>query len=100
VYKEEYPPLFPIGFHDRSIDDLQPIGVDAFKTSSTRQKILDGLRIVVTRVASVGIIGEIWVDGSFVTQKIDPTDVDILLMVNGAFFDSANSEQQEAMKWV
>lgn len=61
---------------------------------------MDGLEIVVKRLVSAGILGEIWVDGSFVTEKIDPSDVDLLLMVDGQFFDNATQEQQEIMKWV
>lgn len=61
---------------------------------------MDGLDIIVKRLVFGGVIGEIWVDGSFVTDKIDPSDVDILLLVDGNFFASASSEQQEIMKWV
>jgi hypothetical protein len=100
--KQEYPPLFPIGFHDKSLQELREICVVPFKArgSSTRERIIDGLEIIVKRLVFAGVIGEIWVDGSFVTEKIDPSDVDILLMVDGKFFDNASPEQQEIMKWV
>ncbi len=100
--KEEYPPLLPLGFHDKTIQELRALCVDSFKEkgSSTREGIMDGLQFVVQRLVSSGIIGEIWVDGSFVTHKIDPDDVDILLMVDGKFFDNASAQQKEVMKWV
>ena len=60
---------------------------------------MEGLEIIVKRLVFAGVIGEIWVDGSFVTDKIDPSDVDILLLVDGKFFESASNEQQEIMKW-
>ncbi|MEO7859269.1 MAG: hypothetical protein ABIU05_02310 [Nitrospirales bacterium] len=61
---------------------------------------MDDLEIIVKRLVFAGILGEIWVDGSFVTDKIDPSDVDILLMVDGKFFENASPEQKEIMKWV
>ena len=61
---------------------------------------MDGLEVIVKRLVFAGVVGEIWVDGSFVTEKIDPSDVDILLLADGKFFESASQEQQEIMKWV
>jgi uncharacterized protein DUF6932 len=43
---------------------------------------------------------QIWVDGSFVSTKVDPTDVDILLEVHGAFYDQATDEQKAIIAWV
>ena len=51
---------------------------------------MDNLEKIVKRLAQEGIVGEIWVDGSFVTDKINPLDVDILVMVDGDFFDKAS----------
>lgn len=101
-HKQEYPPLLEAGFHVKTLAELRALCVDPFKDrgSTTREEIMAGLEILVKRLISCGVVGEIWVDGSFVTDKIEPEDVDILLMVKGEFFDKANQEQLEAMKWV
>ena len=61
---------------------------------------MKGLNAVVDRLIEAGIQGEIWVDGSFLTEKLDPSDVDILLALKGEFFDSASDDQKEVIKWV
>lgn len=59
-----------------------------------------GLVQVIERLEQANVRGEIWIDGSFITEKIDPADVDILLHVGAEFYDNANIEQQEAVDWV
>lgn len=61
---------------------------------------MDGVEIVTARLAMDGVQGEIWVDGSFVTKKIDPEDADIVVVVTGAFLSSATQAQRDALDWV
>ncbi len=61
---------------------------------------MNGLEAVVDRLIKAGIQGEIWVNGSFVTEKLDPSDVDILLEIKGEFFDNTSREQKEVIEWV
>lgn len=42
--------------------------------------------------------GELWVDGSFVTQKIDPGDVDILVHVSSGIYEG-NAGKRQAVDW-
>jgi hypothetical protein len=44
-------------------------------------------------------VGSLWVDGSFLTQKIDPEDVDTVLVMQSAFVDAASREQLEVIHW-
>ena len=39
------------------------------------------LESVIDRVSRARVIGELWIDGSFVTEKVDPEDVDTLIRV-------------------
>jgi len=59
-----------------------------------------GLEDVVTHLEGAGVIGEVWIDGSLLTQKIDPKDVDILLYVQADFYNRASPEQRAAMDWI
>ena len=34
------------------------------------------------------IVGSLWVDGSFMTVKIDPPDIDVALEIEAKFFDA------------
>lgn len=98
---QEYPPLLTAGFHSMSLDQVKALCVTPFEqTSTTRSLIMFGLVSMIGRLEYAMVQGEIWIDGSFVTEKIDPIDVDILLHVKADFYNNANTDQQEAVDWV
>jgi hypothetical protein len=98
--KLEFPPLLSAGFHGMSTEDLRKLCVGGFKTSVSRPHIMDGFQKVVEKLRGVGIQGEVWVDGSFLTKKIEPFDADILVHVSVDFTDAANQTQKNALRWV
>jgi hypothetical protein len=53
-----------------------------------------GLEAVVQRLEQEAIVGDLWVDGSFMTEAIDPADVDVVLFVSPEFYDGATVDQQ------
>lgn len=59
-----------------------------------------GLENVVDELRKAGIPGDLWIDGSFLTEKIDAEDVDVVLRVSGTFADAATAEQLGAMSWL
>ncbi len=58
-----------------------------------------GLEAVVQKLFVAKIIGDLWIDGSFLTLKIDPEDVDLTLRLKSEFVDSSSPEQQEIINW-
>ena len=56
--------------------------VKPFGTSETRNRIFDGLGRYLNDCQTHGISGRIWIDGSFVTGKNDPGDVDVISLVS------------------
>lgn len=98
--KEEFPPLLPAGFHPMTLAELRKLCVDCFPLSTSRDSIMDGLERIVAKLKDKKVEGDIWVDGSFLTEKINPKDSDIVLHVQGLFYDNAELEQQEAIDWV
>jgi|SRR6478752_8398731 len=98
--KPEYPPLLKIGRHDLALEELEALCVAKFPSSSTRRQIMDGLREVISKLKSSGIECELWIDGSFLTEKIDADDCDLVLRCCGDFYDNATGDQQEAIDWV
>jgi hypothetical protein len=95
--KVEYPPLYPAGFHPMNVATLRQKCVDGFPLSNTRATIMNGLEQVVQELESFEVAGEIWIDGSFMTQKIDPEDVDVLLRVDSALYDGGSPELRKAI---
>lgn len=93
-------PLLPVGRHEKTIEEVRAMCVDAFPLSTTRPQIMDGLEQVVDRFRAERIEGELWVDGSFVTDKINASDVDVALRIDGLFHDNATHTQHAAIDWL
>jgi hypothetical protein len=50
----------------------------------------------VQRLVDAKIDGEIWADGSFLTEKIDPKDVDVIVRIDGhAVYDKGTSDGRD-----
>jgi hypothetical protein len=98
--KLEFPPLLPVGFHQMKVKDVRTLCVDAFPLSKTRNEIMTYLEAVIDALSIEKIIADIWVDGSFLTCKVDPKDSDILLHIQGDFYDNAQPTQRRVIDWV
>jgi len=57
------------------------------------ETLIGGLRFI-------GIEGKVWVDGSFLTEKIDPNDVDILLELDNETWDGLRANQRSDVEWL
>lgn len=73
--------MLPAGFHDCSVQEFITAFVDNFPTSQRRKIIVDALWDFAREVYNVGTPCEFWVDGSFVTTKINPNDADLVLFL-------------------
>lgn len=100
VNKPEFPPLLTVGFHEMTVDEVHRLCVDKFTASTSRSEIMVGLKKVIERLAKAGVEGHLWVNGSFMTEKIDPEDVDVLLCVNMEFYDSCSGNTRKAIDWL
>lgn len=52
---------------------------------------------VVDRLAQVGLKCDIWLDGSFLTEKIDPDDVDFVVDVPAGQYDKLTFAQESIL---
>ena len=83
-----------------SIEELRQQCVDRFPLSKTRAEIMAGLAEVIERLTQYQVAGELWVDGSFLTEKINPGDVDVVLRVPSSVYDDGTNEQRRIVDWV
>ena len=61
---------------------------------------MDGLEQVFASLAATGIKADVWIDGSFLTQKLDPEDSDIVVNVTGSDYDAATQAQIDVIQWL
>lgn len=99
LFQSEYKPLLPGGFHLMTLADLRRLCVDAFPGSTTRSRIMDGIEASVKELHRIAFVGELWADGSFLTEKHDPKDVDLALRVESRFYDERTDPQDSILQW-
>ena len=98
--KPEYPPLLAGGFHQMTIEEVRGLCVTGFAPNEARRaEIMSGLETVLARLAPLGLDGELWIDGSFLTQDLGPGDVDFILRIKGTVYDAAQGEMLETLNW-
>ena len=61
---------------------LEAYFVDPFNGSATRRTLASGLRTYLNALRLAGVSFEVWLDGSFTTQKVDPNDVDLVVFAD------------------
>ena len=61
---------------------------------------MQGFRRIYRQALNLGISGDLVVDGSFLTQEIDPDDIDFALVVAPDFYDNCNPEQRKFLEWI
>ena len=97
--KQDYPPILSDGLHEKTLEDIQVLCVAAFPRSVSRVTLMAGLSEMFDLLTVDGIRGNLWVDGSFVTQKLEPEDVDVVLELTQEMFDNATGVQKKRLRW-
>ena len=96
----DLPPLLAPGLHPVTINRLIVICVEAFPFSNSRAAIMYGFQLIVCQLVALGIIGDIVVDGSFLTEEIEPEDIDFALCVTPDFYESCSALQRSFLEWI
>lgn len=91
--------MFPPGLSALTIDQIERICVGGFDLSTTRKVIFKHLLHVISQLTHNRIAGNLWIDGSFVTSKINPRDVDFVLCVSSVLYDGCSAEQRSVLDW-
>lgn len=78
VAKPDFQPLLAAGYHTMAWPEIVATCLTPFSGSSTRPTLVTQLEQFVAELRRMGLQGVLWLDGSFVTDKHDPGDVDLV----------------------
>lgn len=67
------------GIHNYTVEEFERQFVNPFKYSDTRQDIYNNLSLWIHKLSNVVIPQFIWLDGSYLTMKINPNDIDLVV---------------------
>lgn len=88
--------LLPAGFHIKTLEEVKILCVENFPSSTTRPAIFNSfVENFIEPIRKMGFMCDIWVDGSFITEKEDPEDVDVVIE-----FDVNKPHQMEKFYYI
>jgi len=95
--KTDYPALLAPGFHDITVDQIKTLFLQPV-SSPTRENLTDSLLAFLEAFCEFEIPASVWIDGSYVTAKPNPSDVDLLLVLNARKTNALSRENQAALR--
>jgi hypothetical protein len=96
----DLPPLLPPGLHEIDFQWLQERCVDDFPLSRRRPHILEGLHRICRQLRDLAIPCTLIVDGSFLTEEIEPSDIDFTVCITPEFYESCTDAQLKLLEWI
>lgn len=96
--QKEFSPLLPDGFHRMDRAELYDLCVSRFPHSANRGRLLGSLTAILDQAERLGIEATVWIDGSFLTHKINPNDLDAVFLVDTDFINRADELQREFLQ--
>src|SRR5208337_1245160 len=94
------PPLFEPGEHETTVEQIREICVRDFPLSHSRENIFSGFLKVHQEIEQLCIPCYLIIDGSFLTEEIDPKDIDFCIVVTPEFYGNCNPEQLRFLNWI
>ena len=84
--------------YEMTFNEAKTFFVDTFPDSETRLENWNCFIEYVKNLITLGINDmQIWIDGSFVTDKINPNDIDCVLYISVKLLNSLNKQQQSIL---
>jgi hypothetical protein len=87
----------PPGVHPASVEEVHDVLVAGFPESKTRQEIFDQWQGLTEEIRQLVKIESQWLDGSFVSRKLDPRDLDLTTTYSGEEADALGRTEREVL---
>jgi len=76
VNKTDHPPLLAAGIHTLTLAEFEQVTVTPFPADAGRRRLFLLFEQWIVKLQALDISATLWVDGSFVTSKHGPNDID------------------------
>lgn len=90
----ELPALLPPGMWAISCSRFRTIAVEPFPVSGRRLRLMVSFDRFFSTLGQSGVAIEVWVGGSFLVDKLDPADMDLLVVLSPERFEALRPEVQ------
>jgi hypothetical protein len=92
--KADFPPLLLAGIHALTMAELQAIAVTPFLVDARRALLFASFQQWVQKLQALHVQAILWIDGSFLTSKHGPDDIDCMM------WDPTTSVNLTNQQWV
>ncbi len=97
---DEYGFLTPYDLIPADVNTLKKVFVEGFSDSTTRQRLFARFEDFTAKLQALLPDGYTqWVDGSFVSRKQNPNDIDVLTFVNYDLYNQQRKQFDELSSW-
>ncbi|MGQ7862554.1 DUF6932 family protein [Pseudomonas sp. 32A] len=79
MQKPDFPALLPPGMHAKSLQEIYDLAVAPFPDDARRSDLFRKLSVWSEALVAAGVTGTVWIDGSFLTAKPSPGDIDCVI---------------------
>mgnify|MGYP000156021300 CR=1 FL=1 len=93
----EEEPLLEPGLHDFELEEIGNHFLNSFPDSITRKPLIKGLSAYIARLSKIGLPLELWIDGSFTTNKKDPNDIDLVFFAPAVLINALPPKSQNLL---
>ena len=93
--KADFPPLWPPGIHPVTLAELQAVAVTPFLADARRAILFASFKQWIQKLQFFEVHAILWIDGSFLTAKIGPDDIDCIMWNPSAGTDLTNDQKLE-----
>lgn len=90
-FKLDHEPILGPGRHYYTVEKF----IEDFSFTQKRREITNKFLTLINELENLEINIEIWINGSFVTKKDEPTDLDIVIVASPDQIDGLQEEQKE-----
>lgn len=96
--KVDFPPLLAPGRHFLTLDELRIRCVRRFSSREIRRRLYLNFEQLVQEILSHQIACHIVIDGSFLTEKPEPADIDFLISIDSEQYGSLPAKALELLQ--
>lgn len=96
--KKEYYPLLEKGFKEIGLWELDKYFLEPFVENEHRKYLINRFREFLNEFSLLVIDTEIWIDGSFTTNKPEPQDIDMVFIIDRNIVDSLVGKKKELFR--
>ncbi len=90
--------FLPEGIHAASLEEVRE-RFGRFQRTDRRPALFAKLSTYMAEVRASGLVVAVIVDGSFVTAKDEPSDIDLILVLRRTTTTGPNSGRSSIMRW-